>query len=482
MSQIRCPKCGNVFAVDESDYSAILAQVRGAEFDKELAERLHAMEASKAAELELAVKDVQVKAKEELAAKEARALELRAGLETQIQKLQSDLEAQAQSQATQQELAVAQAQAKLQEELSAKEAELSKLQAAYDAQVQAAETQRQLAVAEVEAKAKDELAAKDRELDRLSGQVEQDKADMARMEAEHKSDLADALATKDTLLQFKEEEIERLKDMKARLSTKMLGETLEQHCEIAFNKIRAAAFPRAYFEKDNDASGGTKGDYIFRECDENGVEIVSIMFEMKNEADDSTHTKKNEDHFKKLDKDRREKGCEYAVLVSLLEPDNEFYNEGIVDVSFRYEKMYVVRPQFFIPIITVLRNAALNSMAYRTELALVKQQNIDVTHFEEDLDAFKEGFFRNFQQASDRFEDAIEGIDRTIKALEKIRDNLTKSEKHLVAANNKLDDLTVRKLTRGNPTMQAKFEEAREQRAEAGVEAAEEGVSENLDL
>jgi len=261
----------------------------------------------------------------------------------------------------------------------------------------------------------------------------------------------------ETQIKDRDDTIERLKDMKARLSTKMVGETLEQHCDTEFNRIRATAFPRAYFEKDNDARAGSKGDYIFRDSDEANTEIVSIMFEMKNESEETATKKKNEDFLKELDKDRKEKNCEYAVLVSLLEPDSELYNSGIVDVSHRYQKMYVVRPQFFIPIITVLRNAAQNSLKYRIELALVKAQNIDITTFENDLDAFKTGFARNYELASRKFKTAIEEIDKTIDHLQKTKDALLGSENNLRLANNKADDLTVKKLTRGNPTMARKF-------------------------
>jgi hypothetical protein len=261
----------------------------------------------------------------------------------------------------------------------------------------------------------------------------------------------------ETQIKDRDDAIERLRDMKARLSTKMVGETLEQHCETEFNRIRATAFPRAYFEKDNDARTGSKGDYIFRDSVEAGTEIVSIMFEMKNESDVTATKKKNEDFLKELAKDRTEKGCEYAVLVSLLEPDSELYNSGIVDVSHRYPKMYVVRPQFFIPIITLLRNAAQNSLQYKTELALVKAQNIDITNFENELDAFKTGFARNYELASKKFKTAIEEIDKTIDHLQKTKEALLGSENNLRLANNKADDLTVKKLTRGNPTMAAKF-------------------------
>ncbi len=261
----------------------------------------------------------------------------------------------------------------------------------------------------------------------------------------------------ETQIKDRDDAIERLKDMKAKLSTKMVGETLEQHCEIEFNKIRATAFPRAYFEKDNDARTGSKGDYIFREADEGGMEFISIMFEMKNENDGTATKKKNEDFLKELNKDRVEKGCEYAILVSLLEPDSELYNGGIVDVSHRFQKTYVIRPQFFIPMITLLRNGALNSLTYKSELARVREQNIDITNFEDDLVAFKTGFARNYDLASKKFKTAIDEIDKTIEHLQKTKEALLGSENNLRLANNKADDLTIKKLTRGNPTMAAKF-------------------------
>lgn len=273
----------------------------------------------------------------------------------------------------------------------------------------------------------------------------------------------DKLNHKDETLKLKEDEIERLKDFKQKLSTKMIGETLEQHCEIEFNKLRATAFQNAYFEKDNDASGGTKGDYIFKETDQNSNEIVSIMFEMKNEGDETATKKKNEDFFTKLDKDRRAKGCEYAVLVSLLEADNEFYNTGIVDVSYKFDKMYVIRPQFFIPIISFLRNAGMKSLQYKADLAIMRNQNIDVTNFEEKLNIFREGFNNNYMNAASQFDTAMDEIDKSIDHLKKIKEALRLTSKHLRAANNKADNLTIKKLTHGNPTMKEKFKNASNQ-------------------
>jgi len=277
-----------------------------------------------------------------------------------------------------------------------------------------------------------------------------------------KQQFSTELQGKDAIIKYKDDEIARVKDMKLKLSTKMLGETLEQHCEIEFNKLRATAFQKAYFEKDNDSRSGSKGDFIYRENDESGNEIISIMFEMKNESDETTTKKKNEDFLKELDKDRTEKKCEYAVLVSLLEIDSEFYNSGIVDVSYKYNKMYVVRPQFFIPIITLLRNAAMNSMQYKSELALVKSQNLDITNFEDKMKKFKDGFTKNYNLASLKFKEAIDGIDKTIKELEKTKLALLSSENNLRLANDKTEELTIKKLTHGNPTMKAKFDELNE--------------------
>ena len=300
--------------------------------------------------------------------------------------------------------------------------------------------------------------------------LEEAAAEKRQIETAHALEIEQARKSAQDLIRYKDEEIERLRDMKARLSTKMVGETLEQHCETQFNQLRATAFPRAYFEKDNDASDGTKGDFIFRECDEAGNEIVSIMFEMKNENDTTATKHKNEDFFKKLDSDRKKKGCEYAVLVTLLEPESELYNTGIVDVSYRYEKMYVIRPQFFIPMITLLRNAAMNALAYKQELELVRQQNIDVTEFEEKLLGFQEGFNRNYDLASRKFQTAIDEIDTTIKHLQKVKDNLISSENNLRLANDKAQGLSIRKLTWGNKTMKAKFDEAHEEAERAACE------------
>ncbi len=379
MAEIKCPKCGTTFKVDDSSYADILSQVRGAEFENELHARL----------------------------------------EQAKQQAKSD-----------QELALAKS-----------EAEIARLRA----KLEGADTEKKLAVSEA-------LAPVEKERDQL-------KTDLDNKTTQAKLREAAIVEKYKGAIELKDEEIERLKDMKAKLSTKMVGESLEQHCQTSFNQIRMAAFPNAYFEKDNDARTGSKGDYIFRECDEQGNEIISIMFEMKNENETTATKHKNEDFFKELDKDRREKKCEYAVLVSLLEADSELYNTGIVDVSYRYEKMYVIRPQFFIPIITLLRNAALNSMKYKAELAVVREQNIDITHFEENMEAFKTAFARNYELASRKFQSAIEEIDKTIAHLQKTKEALLSSENNLRLANNKAEELTIKRLTRGNPTMKSKFEE-----------------------
>ncbi|WP_417179288.1 DUF2130 domain-containing protein [Adlercreutzia sp.] len=432
-NEIKCPHCGEAFTVDESGYAAILNQVRDQEFQREVDARVSLAEKSREQEVALAV----TKAEEALRA-----------------------------------------------QIAERDGELVNLKAQLSVQQQQASMETQIAVQRAEAAAKDAQVTVERERDDLRGKVERARdeleaqktraeAELARARAEAQAQLAEKLRAKDELIADREREIERIQDMRARLSTKMLGESLEQHCEIEFNRLRPTAFPRAYFEKDNEVVEGTKGDFVFRDFDEEGNEIVSIMFEMKNEADDSTHRKTNESHFKKLDADRRKKGCEYAVLVSLLEPDNELYAAGITDVSYRFEKMYVIRPQFFIPLITLLRNAALSSMEARRELALVRQQNIDVTNFEDQLADFKDRFGRNYRLASERFAKAIDEIDKSIDHLQKIKEHLLGSERNLRLANDKAEDLTVKKLTRKNPTMKALLDEAR-----AAKEEQSEGVSE----
>lgn len=407
---------------------------------------------------------------------DAQVAELKAKLESAVEERETAVRAAAQRERMVVQQDAADKKEELRQMVAARDAELASLKA----QLDAGATQRDLAVTQAVNEARtafEEERAKlahDLDVARFDLAHEKDgraadhetrEAEKRQIETAHALEIEQARKSAQELIRYKDEEIERLRDMKARLSTKMVGETLEQHCETQFNQLRATAFPHAYFEKDNDASDGTKGDFIFRERDDAGNEIVSIMFEMKNENDTTATKHKNEDFFKKLDSDRKKKGCEYAVLVTLLEPESELYNTGIVDVSYRYEKMYVIRPQFFIPMITLLRNAAMNALAYKQELELVRQQNIDVTEFEEKLLGFQEGFSRNYDLASRKFQTAIDEIDTTIKHLQKVKDNLISSENNLRLANDKAQGLTIRKLTRNNPTMKAAFAEAREERA-----------------
>ena len=482
-NEIKCPHCGEAFTVDESGYAAILNQVRDQEFQREVDARVSLAEKSREQEVALAVSKAEEALRAQIAERDGELVNLKAQLSTK----ESEAEAA-------RKLAVSDAMAAEAERLRAVERERDELAQKLESQRAQASMETQIAVQRAEAAAKDAQVAVERERDDLRGKVERARdeleaqktraeAELARARAEAQAQLAEKLRAKDELIADREREIERIQDMKARLSTKMLGESLEQHCEIEFNRLRPTAFPRAYFEKDNEVVEGTKGDFVFRDFDEEGNEIVSIMFEMKNEADDSTHRKTNESHFKKLDADRRKKGCEYAVLVSLLEPDNELYAAGITDVSYRFEKMYVIRPQFFIPLITLLRNAALSSMEARRELALVRQQNIDVTNFEDSLADFKEKFGRNYRIASDKFRKAIEEIDKSIDHLQKIKDNLLGSENQLRLANEKAEDLTVKRLTRKNPTMKALLDEARASMEGAGADggAAEVADAEVID-
>ncbi len=408
MQEIKCPQCGKVFKVDESGFSDIVKQIRDKEFEKEIREREALFKA--------------------------------------------DLETHLKAEEANKKLAVAEAVSELEKKLSKKDAELVSLKAQLEAEIDRLrteaendETKRQLAVTEAVSKV-------ERECDTLKMQLQSKDTEHKLMETSIKERYEEKL-------RLKEEEIAYYKDFKARQSTKMIGESLEQHCENEFNRLRATGFQNAYFEKDNDIRTGSKGDYIYRESDEDGNEIISIMFEMKNEQDETVTKKKNEDFLKELNKDREEKSCEYAVLVSLLEPDSELYNTGIVDKSHRYPKMYVIRPQFFIPMITILRNAAMNSMEYKAELLMIRNQNVDITHFEENINKFKEGFARNYELASRKFKTAIDEIDKTILHLQKTKDALISSENNLRLANNKAEDLTIKRLTRGNPTMKAKFAE-----------------------
>ena len=400
MNEIICPNCKKAFKVDETGFADILKQVHDHEFEKELHNREEMLKKDK----ESAVK-----------------------------------------------LAEAHITNTLQKDLAKKDAELAEIKS----KINNVELEKKLAVTEAVNKI-------EKERDKLAGELKSKDVENQLLETSLKEKYATELKIKDEIIKLKDEEITLRKDMKVKLSTKMVGETLEQHCEIEFNKLRATGFQNAYFEKDNDATTGSKGDYVYRESDEAGNEIISIMFEMKNEGDQTVTKKRNEDFLRELDKDRNEKKCEYAVLVSLLEAENELYNAGIVDVSYKYSKMYVVRPQFFIPIITLLRNAATDSLKYKAELTLVRNQNIDITNFEENINKFKEGFAKNYQLASSRFKTAIDEIDKTIDHLQKTKEALLSSENNYRLANNKADDLTIKRLTRGNSTMSAKFAELAE--------------------
>ena len=430
MHEIVCPHCKKAFTIDEAGYADILKQVRDREFESALHERLELAEQDKRTAVQLAEATLAAELHKGAAAKD-----------TEIQELKAKLGAGE----TTQKLAVAEA-------LSAVEKERDALTNQLEQAKLGEKASSALAQATLENALQKAAAAKDTQIQELKSGLE--KAEYEKRLAE--TTLKDSF---DTQIKAKDEQIAYYKDFKAKLSTKMVGETLEQHCEIEFNRLRATAFPQAYFEKDNDASSGSKGDYIFREANDAGTEVVSVMFEMKNENDTTATKKKNEDFLRELDKDRTEKGCEYAVLVSLLEPDSELYNDGIVDVSHRYPKMYVVRPQFFIPIITLLRNAAQSALTYKTELALVRAQNVDITTFESELESFKSTFGRNWRLASEGFVEAIKRIDEAIKDLEKTKEALHKSANNLRLANDKAEDLTIKRLTRGNPTMASKFDD-----------------------
>lgn len=408
MQEIKCPKCGEIFQVDESGYAAIVKQVRDKEFEKEISSRESQFLNEKEAAIKLAQSETERKYQDIIISKEKELFNTTAQKNVEILELKAKIESY--------------------------------------------EKDKNLELNKFEIEKEKALAEKDKQIAKLTNKIE----------TNEKENLLKELSLKEQYkiqLQFKEEEIARYKDFKARLSTKMVGESLEQHCELEFNKLRATGFQNAYFEKDNDAKTGSKGDYIFREANPEGIEIVSIMFEMKNEMDTTSTKKKNEDFLKELDKDRREKNCEYAVLVSLLEPENELYNSGIVDMSHKFPKMYVIRPQFFIPIITLLRNAALNSLQYKQELAIIRSQNIDISNFEESMNDFKEKFARNYEIASKKFKTAIEEIDKTIDHLQKTKEALLSSENNLRLANNKAEDLSIKRLTKNNPTMAAKFAE-----------------------
>ena len=469
MNEIKCPQCGTVFQVDEAGYAAIARQVRDGEFAKEVKRQEQLLQAERDRAVELARASAAREADAALAERDAKIAELTAA----IDRAKAEGEAAAQVAEAERERALAEAAAERDAEIADLKARIAADEQARAAREQAFAAEKELAVAQA-------IAAAERERDALAAQIDVKEAQAQQAAAALKEQMAVELRAKDDVIAFKDGEIERLRDMKVRLSTKMVGESLEQHCADEFNKIRATAFPRAYFEKDNDVVEGTKGDFVFRECSEDGTEFISIMFEMKNENDETATKHKNEDFLKKLDQDRTKKGCEYAVLVSLLEPESDLYNEGIVDMSYRYDKMYVIRPQFFIPIISILRNAALSSLSYKSELARVRNQNIDITNFEAEMEDFKSKFGRNYRLASEKFQKAIDEIDKSIDHLMKIKEALIGSENNLRLANDKAEALTIKRLTKNNPTMKAAFEALAEQRAaDAGSdEAAQEGAAE----
>lgn len=419
MNEIICPNCNKVFKVDEAGFADILKQVRDNEFKKELQERLTFAYKEKEDAIKILEANFNTLMEKNLSKKDKEIIELMANKDRELS-----------------------------EQLALKASEIAQL----NSKIEHAEKDKKIALIEV-------VQNIEKEKNELSNSLVVKDKEIILLEKSLKESHETELKGKDFIINLKDDEINRLKDYKLKLSTKMLGETLEQHCEIEFNKLRPTAFQKAYFEKDNDQKTGSKGDFIYRETDDEGNEIISIMFEMKNEGDETATKKKNEDFFKELDKDRTEKNCEYAVLVTLLESESELYNTGIVDVSYKFPKMYVVRPQFFIPIITILRNASMNSLKYKAELALVKNQNIDITNFEDRMNKFKEGFSRNYDLASRKFKEAIDEIDKTINHLQKTKDALLSSENNLRLANEKAEDLTIKKLTYGNPTMKAKFDE-----------------------
>ena len=466
MNEIRCPHCGKVFQVDESGYAQLLKQVRDAEFERDMAERERLLDAANKSAVQAAETRVRAEGERALAERDGKIAQLQAQLERKDDAV-SLARATAEREAT--ERAAKQAQ-ELQGRLAERDAKIAALEQQLASQNATAKAEQALAVTTATAEV-------ERHVVELEGQVRQAQSERAQAEATMNARLAEQAAFKDQQLREKQDEIDRLRDQRVRLTTKLIGESLEQHCEMEFNRWRATAFQNVEFHKDNEVIGGSKGDYVYREVDENGVEVLSIMFEMKTEEETTTHHHKNEDFFKKLDQDRRNKHCEYAVLVSMLEPDSEYYNAGIVDVSYAYEKMYVIRPQLFVPMITILRNAAQRSVEARRELARVQQQNIDVTNFEAKMEEFKRGFSGNYERASKKFNAAIQQIDKAIADLQKVRENLTSSENQLRLANEKAEGLTIRKLTWGNPTMREKFAEAR---ALQEVEEAEDGDEEEV--
>ncbi len=512
MNEIICPNCKKVFKVDEAGFADMLKQVRDHQFEEELNNRLTLAEKEKVNAIKLAEANVRNLLQKELAQKEQEIIALKvqsdatlarklAEKEHAISEMKSKIEkAETEKQlavseaikslekerdelfndlktkeiATENAVKLAEANVRniLQKELAQKEQEFTALKVQSDAKLMEKLAEKEHAIAEMRSKVEKAETEKQLAVSEATKRIEKERDDLlndlkiketekALLEKSIREQYTHKLITKDETIKIKDDEIARLKDFKQKLSTKMVGETLEQHCQIEFDKLRPTAFPHAYFEKDNDVSGGTKGDFIYREADDEGNEIISIMFEMKNESDETAIKKKNEDFFVKLDKDRRAKKCEYAVLVSLLETGNELYNNGIVDVSYKFDKMYVVRPQFFIPIITILRNAAMNSLEYKKELNFVRNQHIDITNFEDKITKFREGFAKNYLSASSHFEKAIEEIDKSIARMQKVKQELTTSENQLRLANQKAEGLTIKKLTYGNPTMKAKFDEVR---------------------
>ena len=513
MNEIICPNCKKAFKVDEAGFADILKQVRDRQFDDELQKRLKIAENEKESAVKLAeaqlknalTKDIaekdrqiaELKARselelaEQLSKKQSEIAEMKAKIENaenekkitvteairKIEKERDELVNDLKSKEAEKENAVklleAQLNQLLQTELTKKDHEIMELKAKNELELAERLSKKESEIAEMKSKIENaEIEKKllvtesiqkiEKERDELANSLKNKETETQLLEKSLNEKFNAELKTRDDIIKLKDEEILLRKEMKLKLSTKMLGETLEQHCETEFNKLRSTAFQKSFFEKDNDARSGSKGDYIYKETDDAGNEIISIMFEMKNEGDETATKKRNEDFFKELDKDRNEKKCEYAVLVSLLEPESEYYNTGIVDVSHRYNKMYVVRPQFFIPIITLLRNAAMNSIQYKAELALMRSQNIDITNFEEKMNKFKDGFARNYDIASRKFKDAIDGIDKTIRELQKTKEALLSSENNLRLANEKTEDLTIKKLTYNNPTMKAKFDALKE--------------------
>ena len=465
MNEIKCPKCGTMFQISETNYESIVKQIRDKEFEKEITTREHQHKIDKENAVELAKANLEKKLTEELNKKTIEITELENKLKLIEEQTQNKLEKNYNDELNKKTLEITELQNKLEiieeqtqnkleknfnDELNRKTLEINELKN----QIKLKETETELTI-------KNAITEKDKVIDSLNSKIELNKNEFLIKEKNLKESYEEKIKNKD-------EQISYYKDFKAKQSTKMIGESLEQHCNNEFNKLRPL-FKNSYFEKDNDARTGSKGDFIFRDYDDDGTEIVSIMFEMKNEADETSTKHKNEDFFKELDKDRKEKKCEYAVLVSLLEIDNEYYNNGIIDVSHRYDKMYVIRPQFFIPLITLIRGLAINSLKYKKELQIVQNQNIDISHFEENMNAFKEGFGRNYRLASEKFKKAIDEIDKTIDHLQKTKEALLSSENNLRLANNKAEDLTIKKLTHNSETMAKMFEELKEEKSEKDI-------------